>query len=65
VLCTGTDGTISVALCCQSVGDFPDTCLDGACGCSPEYSHNVLVCVCPDQQCFESGVGCRQRGNAE
>jgi hypothetical protein len=56
--CSNTGGTPMTALCCQSVGDFPNTCLVGACGCAPESSHEVLVCACPEGQCFEPGVGC-------
>jgi hypothetical protein len=58
--CLETGGTISTANCCQSSGDFPNTCLIGACGCAPEYSHEVSVCVCPDDMCFD-GTACVNR----
>jgi hypothetical protein len=58
--CVKTGGTISTANCCQSSGDFPNTCAVGACGCAPEYSHEVSVCVCPDDMCF-NGTACVKR----
>jgi hypothetical protein len=51
--CVESGGTVSTANCCQSSGNFPNTCLIGACGCAPEYSHEVSVCVCPDDMCFD------------
>ena len=33
-------------MCCQSASDFPNNCLIGACGCSPDNSHSVKVCDC-------------------
>jgi len=58
--CVESGGTVSTANCCQSSGDFPNTCLIGACGCAPEYSHEVSVCVCPDGTCFD-GTACVNR----
>ena len=58
-LCIQTGGTIGVASCCNSVGDFPNTCMLGACGCSPETSHKVQVCQCSADECFDPSVGCR------
>ena len=55
--CTESGGTIETQLCCLSSGDFPNTCLIGACGCSPENSHNVSVCSCGDGKCFD-GTRC-------
>jgi|GEM_PF-2412084 len=55
--CLDSGGTISTALCCKSTGDFPDDCAIGACGCAPEYSHQVKVCDCGEGNCFD-GVRC-------
>ncbi len=55
--CLASGGTVDTGSCCQSVGDFPNTCLIGACGCSPDYSHDVKVCQCPEGSCFD-GQGC-------
>jgi hypothetical protein len=55
--CLATGGTIGKANCCRSSGDFPDSCLIGPCGCAPEYSHEVSICVCPDDMCFD-GTAC-------
>jgi hypothetical protein len=57
--CTETGGTESSGLCCQNTGDFPDQCVDGPCGCGPNDSHEVKVCVCPDAQCYDAMVGCK------
>lgn len=56
--CVDSGGIVANARCCRGVGDFPDTCLIGACGCSPLESEKVLVCECPAGQCF-NGVVCR------
>ena len=58
ITCVDSGGTVANAMCCRGVGDFPDTCLIGACGCSPLESEMVLVCECPAGQCF-NGIVCR------
>lgn len=50
--CVDSGGTVSTASCCQSAVDFPDNCAIGACGCAPEYSHQVKFCGCPEDKCF-------------
>lgn len=55
--CTDSGGTIGSNLCCLSSGDFPNSCLIGACGCSPLNSHSVKTCECPTGQCFD-GTKC-------
>jgi hypothetical protein len=35
--CEGTGGTVETSTCCQGVGDFPNTCGVGQCGCAPEF----------------------------
>lgn len=50
---------MSTALCCKGVGDFPNTCNIGACGCSPENSEEVQVCSCLVRDyCFD-GSQCK------
>ena len=51
--CTDSGGTISTAFCCKAVADFPNTCLIGACGCSTEDSHEVKICDCGPEKCFD------------
>ncbi len=51
--CIDSGGTISTSLCCKSATDFPNLCLIGACGCSPENSHQVKVCDCGIDKCFD------------
>lgn len=58
--CIASGGQVSTAMCCESVGDFPNTCLIGACGCAPEYSHEVTVCDCGPDKCF-NGEKCVAR----
>ena len=54
--CVQSGGTVQNAMCCRGVGDFPNTCVIGACGCSPFESQMVLTCVCPDGQCFNGNT---------
>jgi hypothetical protein len=56
--CTSSDGTVTTAMCCQSASDFPNNCLIGACGCSPDNSHSVKVCDCGEGRCF-NGTRCQ------
>ena len=56
-LCINSGGTVTTQLCCGSVGDFPNTCLIGACGCSPSNSHEVKVCNCGEGKCWD-GTNC-------
>jgi len=51
--CLNSGGTVSTSSCCQATDDFPNTCLIGACGCSPTDSHQVKVCDCGDGKCFD------------
>lgn len=52
--CINSGGTVVNQLCCNSANDFPNTCLIGACGCSPDNSHNVKVCDCGEGKCWDS-----------
>jgi len=56
--CTASGGTVGTSSCCMSSGDFPNSCLVGACGCAPANSHTVQVCTCPTGQCF-NGMSCQ------
>ena len=55
-LCKNSGGTVKTQLCCNSVNDFPDTCLIGACGCSPNDSHEVKVCDCGEGKCWNKNT---------
>jgi hypothetical protein len=57
-LCTSTGGQLDTMLCCTVVGDFPDMCRVGGCGCSPASSHTIAACTCPSAECFSPDVGC-------
>jgi hypothetical protein len=50
--CLNSGGTLTIASCCQTTSDFPNTCLIGACGCSPDNSHEVKTCDCGSDKCF-------------
>ncbi len=52
-LCLIPGGKVSVSLCCKLSNNFPDSCLIGACGCSPANSHQVQVCECQEGKCFD------------
>jgi len=56
--CLISGGTVVPSFCCKATGDFPNSCLIGACGCSPQYSHEVKVCDCGIDKCF-GGIGCK------
>jgi len=58
--CTMSGGQIVDASCCLSASDFPNTCLIGACGCAPENSHQIKICDCGEDKCFD-GQKCVSR----
>ena len=51
--CINSGGTVGTSQCCKSASDFPNTCLIGACGCGPGNTHEVKVCNCPTDKCFD------------
>lgn len=55
--CLISGGIIETSLCCKSAEDFPNSCLIGACGCSPDNSKEVKTCKCGTDKCFD-GTGC-------
>lgn len=55
--CIASGGTVGIGLCCKAVGDFPNLCLVGACGCSLANSHEVKICDCGEGKCFD-GSSC-------
>lgn len=55
--CIDGGATLSTSLCCLSTEDYPNTCLIGACGCSPDNSHEVNICNCGPGKCW-NGVTC-------
>lgn len=59
--CVASGGTVITSMCCKMTGDFPNTCLIGACGCSPANSHPVKYCRCPAGKCF-NGNSCVKPG---
>ncbi len=54
--CVNSGGTVTNAHCCLQTGDFPNTCLKGPCGCSPDNSHDVKICDC-GERCWD-GTAC-------
>ena len=54
--CLDSGGTIGSSFCCQSVEDFPSNCVIGACGCAPDFSHNITTCECPPGNCFDGSI---------
>lgn len=55
--CLNSGGIVTTSSCCKSSGGFPNSCLIGACGCSPDNSHEVKTCDCGIDKCFD-GVKC-------
>lgn len=58
--CLDSGGTVGTGTCCQSSGDFPNSCLIGACGCAPANSHQVKTCNCGAGKCFD-GNACKSK----
>ena len=56
--CLSSGGTVETSSCCKSSGNFPSSCLIGACGCSPDNSKEVKVCNCGEGKCFD-GTSCK------
>lgn len=56
-LCLISGGKVSVSLCCKLSNNFPDSCLIGACGCSPDNSREIKICDCGIDKCF-NGIKC-------
>jgi hypothetical protein len=56
--CASSGGTVVTGSCCLSSGDFPNSCMIGACGCSLEDSHDVKTCDCGEGKCFD-GTSCK------
>jgi len=52
--CINSGGNITTKLCCKLITEFPDTCLIGACGCSPDNSHEINACNCGTGRCWDS-----------
>jgi hypothetical protein len=55
--CESSGGRVISALCCPGVGDFPNLCLLGACGCAPNNAEETKICDCPPGYCFD-GQAC-------
>ncbi|MBZ9577871.1 hypothetical protein KJA13_02435 [Patescibacteria group bacterium] len=50
--CIDSGGEITTSLCCKATSDYPNLCLVGPCGCAPDYSHQVKICDCGPDKCF-------------
>lgn len=51
--CINSGGTVRMSLCCKATSNFPNLCLTGPCTCSPENSHQVKICDCPEGKCLD------------
>lgn len=56
--CVDSGGAVISSSCCALSDDFPNTCMIGACGCSPDNSKETKTCSCPENYCFD-GTGCK------
>lgn len=62
--CLDSGGEVTTGMCCLQTDDFPNLCGVGPCGCSLENSHEVVVCDCGEDMCF-NGKGCIEREGEE
>ncbi len=60
IACQMSGGQVITSSCCLSAADYPNTCLIGACGCAPENSHEIKICDCGADKCF-NGNECVNR----
>lgn len=60
--CLSSGGKVITANCCASVDNFPNQCNVGACGCSPQESHEIKVCDCDSGKCF-NGKKCVEKND--
>ena len=51
--CINSGGEVRTSPCCKATSDFPNLCLIGPCGCSPDNSHEVKICDCGEDKCFD------------
>ena len=51
--CINSGGQVSISSCCKTASDFPNLCLIGPCGCSPSNSHQIKICDCGANKCFD------------
>jgi hypothetical protein len=50
--CITSGGTIQTMTCCTGISDFINSCEIGACGCSSIFSHQMKICNCGTNRCF-------------
>ena len=51
--CLNSGGKVSIISCCNSTGDFPNTCLAEICDCLTKDSDEIQVCDCGLDRCFD------------
>jgi len=51
-VCIDSGGEVRTSPCCEATGDFPNLCLIGPCGCSPDNSREIKICDCGPDKCF-------------
>ncbi|MBN1443357.1 MAG: hypothetical protein JXA90_11665 [Planctomycetes bacterium] len=51
--CRAAGGVVEIRDCCAGGPEFPSLCAVGACGCAPDHSRPVRVCICPEGLCWD------------
>jgi len=54
--CIDSGGVVTISSCCNSAEEYPNLCLVGVCGCSPDNSQETKVCDCGIDKCFDGNA---------
>jgi hypothetical protein len=53
--CIDSGGTATTTSCCNSISDFPNSCISNICECLPGDVKNIKTCDCGKGKCFNGG----------
>lgn len=50
--CVDSGGVASTTSCCNSINDFPNSCVSNICNCLPSDLRSIKICDCGKEKCF-------------